>query len=62
MPWAILALVALDPPEPVLLAGAMLPVAGIVLWLLGLSLRAHRLAYERRRALDPGASWWALAE
>lgn len=60
-PWGILGLIALDPPERVLLAGAMLPTAAVVLWYIGLALRAHRLAYERRRHLNPGASWWELS-
>jgi hypothetical protein len=61
VPWLILGLLAVDPPDEVLLAGAGGLTAAVMLWLLRLSLRAQGLAFDRRRALNPGASWWALS-
>lgn len=59
-PFALLGFVLLDPPEEVL-AGAVVVVFVLVTGgFVGLALRAHRLAYDRRRALNPGASRWDL--
>lgn len=60
--WCLVPLVALGMPQRVLMVATGVVLMAVGGGFLGLALRAHRLAYDRRRAFDPAASWWEMAE